>query len=581
MIDVNLMRATSFGLFLGLCVSLSACPDDNGVLTTELTGLGPSTGTSGAQTGEPPTTSGGDPVTSSTSGTTPVDPDTGSTANGPDPATPGTTAPDTTDPDTTDTGTTAGTATSDDTTTTGVSTDPPGTTTNDGTTTTLDSSTSDGTTSSTTDGTTSTTGDPPEMCMQGDKKPCYTGPVGTQDVGICAGGFRYCPNGMTYDPVCKDQVIPVAEQCNGADENCDGDAETLLGPPITVGTGKFPRLIAHNGQFVAAWVDQFNKLLLQRLDVNGQKIGAAVPLIINGSIHDIELASYAGGIGLVYAMYDSVQKTYVSYARSYDATLAPLAAEQRLGLAYLQNLAGEVDLVAGGIGGGSALYHIVEATSTVNTTTLRIVSMPQGQPGQPVPTTVWAMPADTLDPKVLNTRLIPTDYGIVGVYPSSLKHQMRGWGPAGNMVWDGATKDIVGAIVASNYNGDDIVVTGTFSSPSYYRSYTNSATDGAQKVMTGPTKGLFIGETYGGMYGDNIYFNGNHHSYGCINYQLAYRRFNKDGTFVPYESKVLPPNSCGKPNIGIKELRLAALGGTLVLFYVDGVDIVFRPQLCG
>jgi formylglycine-generating enzyme required for sulfatase activity len=49
--------------------------------------------------------------------------------------------------------------------------------------------------------------------------PCYTGPVGTEGVGICAGGDTTCAGGTL---LCVGQSLPVAETCDGFDNNCDG-----------------------------------------------------------------------------------------------------------------------------------------------------------------------------------------------------------------------------------------------------------------------------------------------------------------------------------------------------------------------
>ncbi|PIR74162.1 MAG: hypothetical protein COU35_03840 [Candidatus Magasanikbacteria bacterium CG10_big_fil_rev_8_21_14_0_10_47_10] len=50
---------------------------------------------------------------------------------------------------------------------------------------------------------------------------CYTGPVGTQGVGLCRTGVQTCQNSRFGD--CLGQVLPVQEQCgDGNDEDCNG-----------------------------------------------------------------------------------------------------------------------------------------------------------------------------------------------------------------------------------------------------------------------------------------------------------------------------------------------------------------------
>ncbi len=50
---------------------------------------------------------------------------------------------------------------------------------------------------------------------------CYSGPFGTDGVGICEAGVRVCDAGRFT--VCGNQVVPApAESCNGVDDDCDG-----------------------------------------------------------------------------------------------------------------------------------------------------------------------------------------------------------------------------------------------------------------------------------------------------------------------------------------------------------------------
>jgi RHS repeat-associated protein len=51
-------------------------------------------------------------------------------------------------------------------------------------------------------------------------EPCYTGPEGTLGVGLCAAGGRRCVAGGLAS--CEGETLPVAETCNGLDDDCDG-----------------------------------------------------------------------------------------------------------------------------------------------------------------------------------------------------------------------------------------------------------------------------------------------------------------------------------------------------------------------
>jgi Cys-rich repeat protein len=64
------------------------------------------------------------------------------------------------------------------------------------------------------------------LCTPNAAYDCYTGPGGTQDVGICTTGTQTCNGDGTALGPCIGQVLPGAEVCNsGADENCDGTVD--------------------------------------------------------------------------------------------------------------------------------------------------------------------------------------------------------------------------------------------------------------------------------------------------------------------------------------------------------------------
>jgi len=82
-------------------------------------------------------------------------------------------------------------------------------------------------------------------------QPCYSGPSGTRNVGVCRGGQQYC-HGSTLG-ACADETVPGSETCNGLDDDCDGHVdedpvcvESLLAPQLDVGG---LALIRGDGQF--------------------------------------------------------------------------------------------------------------------------------------------------------------------------------------------------------------------------------------------------------------------------------------------------------------------------------------------
>jgi cysteine-rich repeat protein len=75
-------------------------------------------------------------------------------------------------------------------------------------------------------------------CVPGMSMPCYTGPAGTLDVGICHGGMQTCKDdGLGY-ATCTGQTLPSPETCGPAaiDENCNNQVNEQ-GAGCTCGDG--------------------------------------------------------------------------------------------------------------------------------------------------------------------------------------------------------------------------------------------------------------------------------------------------------------------------------------------------------
>lgn len=64
---------------------------------------------------------------------------------------------------------------------------------------------------------------------------CYSGPAGTAGIGECHGGTQTCTNGNFGS--CVGQVTPMAELCDGKDNNCDGRNDIVGTNGIDVLTG--------------------------------------------------------------------------------------------------------------------------------------------------------------------------------------------------------------------------------------------------------------------------------------------------------------------------------------------------------
>lgn len=61
------------------------------------------------------------------------------------------------------------------------------------------------------------------MCLPGSETPYYTGPPGTESIGIGHGGTKTCDKtGADYGP-CLGEVTPIVENCATIDDDdCDG-----------------------------------------------------------------------------------------------------------------------------------------------------------------------------------------------------------------------------------------------------------------------------------------------------------------------------------------------------------------------
>lgn len=63
--------------------------------------------------------------------------------------------------------------------------------------------------------------DPPGECTPAATRPCYSGPVGTENVGPCHGGTQTCSALGEWGP-CVGEVVPQPETCDGIDSDCNG-----------------------------------------------------------------------------------------------------------------------------------------------------------------------------------------------------------------------------------------------------------------------------------------------------------------------------------------------------------------------
>lgn len=88
-------------------------------------------------------------------------------------------------------------------------------------------------------------------CREGATVRCYSGPTGTQGVGICRAGVRTCDASGAYG-ACAGEVLPRRETCNGVDDDCDGTVDDDCQTCIVV-TGASTPWQMHLGEGPRCW----------------------------------------------------------------------------------------------------------------------------------------------------------------------------------------------------------------------------------------------------------------------------------------------------------------------------------------
>lgn len=78
----------------------------------------------------------------------------------------------------------------------------------------------------------------PKVCEPGSHQACYTGPKGTDKVGLCRGGIQFCERNGSAWSVCLGEIKPLPEICDQHDNNCDGQIDETLSCVCTIGTSR-------------------------------------------------------------------------------------------------------------------------------------------------------------------------------------------------------------------------------------------------------------------------------------------------------------------------------------------------------
>ncbi|MDD4878324.1 MAG: MopE-related protein [Candidatus Nanoarchaeia archaeon] len=118
---------------------------------------------------------------------------------------------------------------------------------------------------------------------------CYTGPEGTEGIGICASGLQTCAEGNWES--CANEVLPAEEICDGFDNDCDGEIDN----------GNFTDSDA-DGIKDCVDIDNDNDGVDDDEDVikgNSSDINTNVPGGLVFSVDDVQDAANYAGTGIV------------------------------------------------------------------------------------------------------------------------------------------------------------------------------------------------------------------------------------------------------------------------------------------
>jgi len=189
-------------------------------------------------------------------------------------------------------------------------------------------------------------------CKSGETKPCYGGPVGTLNKGICKAGVQNCVGG-NWDNACTGQVLPAAEVCgDGVDNDCNAFVDCADGACSTLPACCKPTPVSVDGTIYAN-----TSTALYRVDPTTFAVTRVGSFNTSENITDVAVTP----AGIVYAI--SFTKLYTVNKTTGAATaVATVGGSANNSLTFLPG--GQL-LAADGLG---ALKVINPASGAVTTT---------------------------------------------------------------------------------------------------------------------------------------------------------------------------------------------------------------------
>lgn len=168
------------------------------------------------------------------------------------------------------------------------------------------------------------------VCEPGAEEPCYTGPEGTEGVGLCRAGTMTCKaDGSGYE-ACQGEITPTAENCASAtDEDCDG-----LAPPCS-GTLLWAKRFGDAQDQIAWCVDTADDGNITLSGTMNGSVDFGGGLIASEGFTDLFVATFSG---------DGEHVHSASYGDAADQIGGGVAVRPEGGYSFAGSFRGAIDL---------------------------------------------------------------------------------------------------------------------------------------------------------------------------------------------------------------------------------------------
>jgi hypothetical protein len=214
-------------------------------------------------------------------------------------------------------------------------------------------------------------------CEAGATTPCYSGPAGTEGVGICAAGVATCGAGGTWG-ACIGEVDPLPEVCGGPDSDCDGK----LPPQQCPGDVGAMFHLGPPGKYNALGLNQYGIIDSFAVDATSGHVVAVGELPPDG--YDYGLGPLPGSttVNTFMLTFDSTL-TPIAQTSYNGASLSPIHTDEKgnrlFGLSLLQG--STIDIGGVSVTGPLGMTALLDPTGT-QSVWVRTFNATQAPPGQ-------------------------------------------------------------------------------------------------------------------------------------------------------------------------------------------------------